>query len=86
MALDLSLLDALALCMDCYTVSELRELEEPQRVRLAQKLSFIRPNSAALPEWNDALCYLTREGPRPSQEAARSRLVQWLSQPQSRLG
>lgn len=75
MALKLSLLDVLALCADCETLSELRSLGPWQRVELARRVEHIEVEAASLPEWNEALSYLTGLPARSTAEAARGELM-----------
>ena len=73
-----SLLDALAGRMGCTYLSDLRFLDEWERVRLRRLLRGVRPEEAELAQWNDALEYLTGCGPEKTPEAARERLLERL--------
>lgn len=80
MRLDIPLLEALAEKVGCDYLSDLRHLGEGRRKRLAFEIEKIQPEVPSLSEWNDALEYLAKEPPQASPEAARARLLDWLSQ------
>ena len=65
--------------LGCAYLSDLRFLNRDQRRFLAQRLALIPADDADLPEWNDALEYLTGAGRSPSAEQARAALIAALS-------
>ena len=77
----IDLLDALSIQADCRYLSDLKYLDEWQRMRLARELERVPSDAADLKEWNDALQYLSRDAPQKTAEAARERLIQSLSRP-----
>lgn len=82
MAVVISLLDALAVEMQCGNISDLRFLNGGQRKLLARRLERLTAADADLRDWNDALAYLTgdREA-RPTAAQAKSALIAGLSAP-----
>ena len=70
-----SLLEAMQLETGCEYLSDLRRLQEWQRLRLARALEGLAAESAPLREWNDALAYWSKEQPQGTSEAARARLI-----------
>jgi recombinational DNA repair ATPase RecF len=78
-----SLLDALAGCVQCAYLSDLRHMDHLQRQRVVRELESIRSDTASLREWNDALQYLTSSQPMETREEARSRLLSELRQRQN---
>lgn len=81
-ALALSLLEFLAYKAGCPYLSDLQDIADWQRSRLARELEQIPAEDAGLREWNDALAYLTGAPPEGTAQAARERLIQSLSRPQ----
>lgn len=77
----IDLLDALSIQADCRYLSDLKYLNNWQRMRLARDLEQVPADAAELKEWNDALAYFSREPPQNTAEAARERLLQVLSRP-----
>lgn len=65
MVVEMSLLDALAMQARCESLSDLRYIDDFQRLRLARMLEKISPQSGTLFEWNDALEYLTGDPHQP---------------------
>lgn len=65
-----SLMDLLAENAGCSFISDLRNITEKERLRLADKLESILPGDYPLPVWNDALNYLISAPPQASPEAA----------------
>ena len=55
---NMSLLDAMAVQAGCEFLSDLRYIDDLQRLRLARALEKVSPQSGTLFEWNDALEYL----------------------------
>lgn len=84
MVVEMSLLDALAMQARCESLSDLRYIDDFQRLRLARMLEKISPQSGTLFEWNDALEYLTGEPHQPTREAAKERLMRALALPRSK--
>lgn len=80
-ALALSLLEFLAYKAGCPYLSDLQDIADWQRSRLARELEQIPAEDAGLREWNDALDYLTGAPPEDTAQAAKERLVHLLSQP-----
>lgn len=78
MVFEMDLLDVLSLIAGCRNLSDLRCLDNWQRVHLARALEKIPTRAASLAEWNDALAYLARDSPQETAEAARDRLIQSL--------
>lgn len=85
MAMEVSLLDVLALCADCDTISELRLAGSWQRAVLARCVERLEAEQAPLREWNDALSYLSGCGPQLTSEQARAELLASLA-PSRRAG
>ncbi len=81
MICDIPLLEALSTQVNCCFLSDMKYLDELDRRRLACALEHIPPDSAKLKEWNDALEYLARLPPEETAQAARGRLMEWLSHP-----
>ena len=76
----ISLLDRMAVQMQCMYLSDLRYLTVFQRIRLGCFLETIETESADLNEWNDATEYLTGERIRYCDAGlAKSRLIAFLS-------
>lgn len=75
----ISLLDVMRILLGCAYLSDLRFLNGEQKRFLAQRLALIPADDADLPEWNDALEYLTGAGCLPSAEQARAALIAGLS-------
>lgn len=55
----LSLLDLMAIYAECEYLSDLRYINDSQRVQLAQKLKEVPAKGEDLFDWSDALEYLT---------------------------
>lgn len=81
---EMDLLDLCACRLGCQYLSDLRGLQGWQRAQLAGVLRDVAAGEALLREWNDALSYLTGEGPAASPEEARARLIGRLA-PEGRL-
>ena len=81
MMLEQSLLDLIAIQMDCAYLSDLKFLNSEQQKYLAQKLEPLTPYDEDLMQWNDALVYLTNAPPEASAYMAKTRLIQYLLQP-----
>ena len=76
---EVSLLDALAMMSRCMYLSDLRNLSQFDRTRLARKLETLPSDAASLDEWNDALEYLAKDySPRTRAEEARAALIAGL--------
>ena len=75
------LLEILAFRSGCMYLSDLRFLSPEQRRYLAQRLDRLTPRQEDIREWNDALNYLTGAPPEDTAQAAKDRLVHFLSQP-----
>lgn len=73
------LLDLMAIQMGCTFLSDLRFLDGGRRTALAEKLKKVPVREADLHDWNDALNYLTGDGPRASAEDAKAALIAGLS-------
>lgn len=82
MVFKMSLLDMLSIQARCPCLSDLKYLDDWQRVRLARELEKFPADAADLKDWNDALAYLSRYPPQETAEAARERLIHVLSRPQ----
>lgn len=78
MMMQQSLLDLLSIQMKCEYLSDLRFLSPEQRRYLAQKLDRLTPREEDIREWNDALNYLTGNGPADSAAAARELLIEQM--------
>ena len=81
MMLEQSLLDLIAIQMNCTYLSDLKFLTGAQRTTLAHKLESLTPREEDLAQWNDALAYLTNAPPETSAHGAKARLIQFLLQP-----
>lgn len=81
---NMSLLDVLAAQAGYEFLSDLRHIDDLQRLRLARALEKVSPQSGTLFEWNDALEYLTGEPHQPTPEAAKERLVHALVAPRTK--
>lgn len=81
MTVGIPLLEVMQVRTGSFYLSDLRFLPSCERMRLAHVLADIPAASASLREWNDALMYLSNGPPEQTTEAARGRLIQWLSQP-----
>ena len=79
--LSLPLLDFLAYRAGHTVLSDLHHMDAMDRARMARALEAIPPEAASLKEWNDALEYLARLPPKETAQAARGRLLEWLSYP-----
>ena len=79
----LSLLEAIMIQTRCARLSDLRRMDDGQRMCLAQSLEKVTPERASLFDWNDALDYLAQAPPEPSPQAAKKRLIALLSQPRN---
>lgn len=79
MMFKMDLLDALTLQADCDYLSDLKHLNDWQKIRLARELAKVPTDAAALKEWNDALEYLTGAQPCANAEQARAALIAGLS-------
>lgn len=75
-----SLVDQLGVEMNCFYLSDLHNLNNVQRRRLAVIIRQISAETYDLREWNDALEYLTGAQKESNAEAARARLITLLSQ------
>jgi hypothetical protein len=75
-----ALLDAMAAHIGCTYVSDLKYMDDDQRIRLLYKLERTPPETASLREWNDALTYLTGEAEVHTREDARHRLMDVMRQ------
>ena len=76
--LTLPLLDFLQHKAGCAYLSDLRDLNGWQRMRLARVLEKIPAEAADLRTWNDALDYLAQAPPEETAQAARERLIAGL--------
>lgn len=74
----LSLLDLLAQSVGCICLSDLRNLGSKDRIRLISKLEEIQPNDYSPQIWNDALNYLVKEKPQPTEAQAKALLLERL--------
>lgn len=79
--LSLSLLEFLAYRAGHVILSDLHHMDALDRARMARALEVIPPEAAGLREWNDTLEYLARLPPEETAQAARGRLMEWLSHP-----
>ena len=79
--LDFSLLDAMAAQARREYLSDLKYLQDWELIRLGRTLEQVPANAATLFEWNDALAYLAAAPPEQTQEAARERLITFLTRP-----
>ena len=79
--LSLPLLDFLAYRAGHTMLSDLHYMDELEQARMARVLKGIPPEAVGLREWNDALEYLARLPPEETAQAARGRLLEWLSHP-----
>lgn len=79
--LSLPLLDFLAYRAGHTVLSDLHHMDALDRAQMARALEAIPPEAASLKEWNDALEYLARLPPEETAQAARGRLLEWLSHP-----
>ena len=79
MMVEQSLLDLLAIQMECEYLYELQSLSPEQRQYLAHKLECLTPREEDVWEWNDALNYLTGAPPERTAQAAKAKLVQELA-------
>lgn len=79
--LALPLLDFLAYRAGHAVLSDLHYMDGLEQARMARVLKDIPPEAAGLREWNDALEYLARLPPEETAQAARGRLMEWLSHP-----
>lgn len=77
------LLEVLSMQAGCMYLSDLHDLSDWQRERLRHTLRHLPPDAAPLKEWNDALLYLSKGPPEQTAEAARARLIQFLSHAES---
>lgn len=75
---DLSLLDYLGWRMGCVYLSDLHEISNTQKIRLAREIASLPVSSASLHEWNDALEYLVGYPPLPTSEGAKVQLIKAL--------
>ncbi len=78
---DFSLLDAMVIQAQCQYLSDLHDLQDWEQMKLGKALEQVPANAATLFEWNDALAYLAAAPPEQTQEAARERLMTFLTQP-----
>lgn len=79
--LSLPLLDFLAYRAGHTVLSDLHHMDALDRARMARALEAIPPEAVSLKEWNNALEYLARLPPEETAQAARGRLLEWLSHP-----
>ena len=79
--LTFSLLDAMAVQARREYLSDLKYLQDWELIKLGRALEQVPANAAALSEWNDALAYLAGAPPEQTQEAARERLITFLTRP-----
>lgn len=75
---EISLLEFLALKLNCVCLSDLRFLPDWRRKQLANEIENIPPQNVSVSEWNDALCYLTESEAEKTKEEARIRLISLL--------
>ena len=75
-----SLLDFMAAQARCDYLSDLKHLQAWELIRLGRALEQVPANAITLFEWNDALAYLADAPPEPDREAARARLMSFLTQ------
>ena len=79
----MSLLDLIAVQMNCMYLSELQYLSREEREHLAEKLKKIPAAAEDLRQWNDALQYLTGERePKQTAQEAQAALVAGLTAPE----
>ena len=74
-----SLLEAMMIQAGCESPDELRNLEEPQRNRLAHALRSIVEKPDQIQDWNDALTCLSDDPPQKTAAAAKERLISILT-------
>ena len=81
----MSLLDLIAVQMNCMYLSDLQYLSREEREHLAEKLKKIPAAAEDLRQWNDALQYLTGERePKKTAQEAQAALVAGLVAPEKR--
>ena len=79
----MSLLDLIAVQMNCMYLSDLQYLSREEREHLAEKLKKIPAAAEALRQWNDALQDLTGERePKQTAQEAQAALVAGLTAPE----
>ena len=76
-----SLFDAMVVQTRREYLSDLKYLQDWELIRLGRTLEQVPANAATLFEWNDALAYLAAAPPDQTQEAARERLITFLTRP-----
>ena len=80
MIMEASLIDVLAKELRCEYISDLRFLPACEYRKAARYIEEKIPaDSASLFEWNDALEYLSGAEPESTPEAAKKKLIKWLS-------
>lgn len=78
----MSLLDLMAVQVQCEYLSDLRYLDDYKRSMLAQKLRVIPAEDEDIDDWNDALSYLTGDfQPMDHAEQAKEMLLEVLMTP-----
>jgi len=80
MTKQISLLDAMLIQLRCEYLSDLHNLDNEQRVLLAQKVEQLSPEDVDLRDWNDALEYMAHAPPERTAKTAKERLIHFLSQ------
>ena len=79
MPLSISLLDYLRSQINPVPLSDLRRLDDLERMCLLRTVEKVPPEVVPLEEWNDALLYLTQDPPEKTMQAARARLIRFLA-------
>lgn len=79
-AMTLPLLEFMQHKAGCLYLSDLQNIADWQRSRLARELKQIPAEDTGLREWNDALAYLTGAPPEKTAQAARERLIHALEE------
>lgn len=80
MRVQMSLLEYLSYRCKPAILSDLHDMGELERNRLARAIGLIQAGDVPLGDWNDALLYLSNGPPQPTAEAARERLMDYLYQ------
>ena len=80
MMFKMDLLDVLTIHAKCDYLSDLKHLNNQQKMRPTHALAKIPADAAVLKEWNDALEYLTGAQPCDNAEQARAALIAGLSE------
>lgn len=72
-------MDLIAIQMNCDSLSSLHHINRAQKDELIGKLHQLVGEDEYLHDWNEALYYITGADPVSTAEAARLKLIEYLS-------